>query len=243
MSNNAAAAANALAPDTQRAPSYALQEQSVCGYLPAGVLGTPDAPSQAQGTSFGITFHTRPGLPYDPLGTDESILLQLPFGSHVTQVVAEAVFPADRLPPVIPPAALPASVDTVTFNVGSGYKNGFLGNHTGGLPLAPGAQPVYQGGQMFLENTSGGQLKLKVLKNQDNALSWGTTGYFSLAPAAEVNFVNLGNGTTPASVGGLQEPALAGATLKVTLTYTTLVCPTTNLHQPINQSRPSYLGA
>lgn len=224
-------ASSALAPETQRAPSYALQHQSVVGYTPAGILGTDSAPAPGEGG--GITFNSVPGQPTG----DQNLALQLPFGSRVTQIVAEAAFPADDgSTPLITNAA---------FNIGSGYYQE--------APLEPNLLPAYQNGDLFLRNTLGGAYKTNPVfremgdnQSNNNGVGQGSVGYIQQFPDPEINFVNLGDGTgiSGGSLRGLQDPLLLGAEFKVIISYVVIADNAESyLSQAINQARPSVRGA
>lgn len=227
-------ASSALAPETQRAPSYALQHQSVVGYTPSGILGTSLAPSQ--GSNFGISFNSVPGQPTG----DPNLAVQLPFGSRVTQIVAEAVFPSDDGS---------GQIDATGFNIGSGVFQG--------KPMEPIDFPQYQNGDLFLDGTLGGAYKTnRVFRNmgdmQSNnnitppGVAQGSVGYIPQAPNPEVNFVNLGEGLSQAGggQGGLQNLLLRGAEFKVVISYVVIADNAESyLAQAINQARPSVRGA
>lgn len=217
MSNNAS---NAFAPETQRAPSYALQHQSVVGYTPTGVIGTDLAPP-SQGT--GISLHTIPGQRYL---SDPSLYLQLPFRSRVTQVVVEAIFPNDTQNQAV----------ADTFNLGLGNLNG-----------APILFNPPENLNLFLENASGLAVANRVMKDADflnpSSVGQGSIGYLSKFPDPENNYVNLGNGT-PGGGGNLQSPYMRGAEFKVTISYVVIAdTAASNLQLAINQARPSVRGA
>jgi hypothetical protein len=227
-------ASSALAPETQRAPSYALQHQSVVGYTPTGILGTSQAPAPGQGS--GVNFNSVPGQPTG----NPNLALQLPFGSRVTQIVAEAVFPADDNSTTL--------ITNAAFNIGSGlYQQ---------APMLPSALPIYQYGDLFLENTLGGAYKTNLVfrnmgDNQSNNnitgnVGQGSVGYIQQAPNPEINFVNLGEGTgiSGGSLAGLQDPLLLGAEFKVIVSYVVVADNAESyLSQAINQARPSVRGA
>lgn len=215
MSNSAAS--NAFAMETQRAPSYVLQHQSVVGYTPTGILGTVGAPPDL---GSGITFQKVPG---QPVG-NENLCLQLPFGSRVTQIVAEGVFPND-------PQGL---VATNTFRIGYGKRNGPP------ITTSPPENLNY-----LLSDVSGLALTKRVMKDSEfvNPASTqeGSVGYVSRFPNLEANYVVLGNGT-----GGsyLPEPYMRDATIKVTISYVVIVDnAASNQQLAVNQARPSVQGA
>ncbi len=215
MSNSAAS--NAFAMETQRAPSYVLQHQSVVGYTPTGILGTVGAPPDL---GSGITFQKVPG---QPVG-NENLCLQLPFGSRVTQIVAEGVFPND-------PQGL---VATNTFRIGYGKL--------GGAPITTGPPENLN---YLLNDVTGQGLAKMVMKDADfvnpASAEEGSVGYVSRFPNLEANYVVLGNGT-----GGsyLPEPYMIDATIKVTISYVVIVDnAASNQQLAVNQARPSVQGA
>ena len=229
------APSSALAPETQRAPSYAPQHQSVVGYTPKGILGTLLAPRQGDDNG-GISFNTVPGQPTG----DPNLAVQLPFGSRVTQIVAEAVFPADDGS---------GQIDLSGFNIGSGRYNQ--------NPMKPAEFPKYQNGDLFLDSTLGGAYKTsRVFRNMGDIQSnnnitppgvgQGSVGYIRQSPDPEINFVNLGEGTSQAGGGqsGLQNSLLLGAEFKVIISYVVIADNAESyLAQAINQARPSVRGA
>ena len=216
MSNSAAS--NAFALDTQRAPSYALQHQSVVGYTPTGILGTSGAPADQ---ASGIPFHNVPG---QPVG-DENLCLQLPVGARVTQIVAEGVFPNDPQ----------GSVATNKFIIGYGKLDG---------PPITSAPP--ENLNYLLNDVSGQAIANRVMKDADfvNPASpeEGSVGYVSRFPNLEANYVILGNGS--GGVGYLQGAYLSDAMIKVTISYVMIADnAATNQQLAINQARPSVRGA
>lgn len=217
MSNNAS---SAFALETQRAPSYALQNQSVVGYTPTGIIGTSLAPP-AQ--SAGISLHTIPGQSYL---SDPTLYLQLPAGSRVTQVVVEALFPSDTQG-----AALPS-----TFTIGLGKLNG---------PPLVSAPP--ENLNYLLSDVTGLAVTEMVMSDENFVATprMGSVGYVKKFPGPETNYVNLGNGTQPA--GGaptLQEGVMLNAEFKVTISYVVIAdTAASNLKLAINQARPSVRGA
>ena len=217
MSNNAS---SAFAAETQRAPSYALQHQSVVGYTSSGIIGTGAAPPSQDA---GITLHTLPG---QPVG-DPSLCLQLPVGSRVTQVMVEGVFPNDL--------QNQALVDT--FNIGLGLIN-----------QVPIVSNPPENLDLFFNNITGQAVINRVMKDAGfvNVASarQGSIGYVSKFPNPETNYVNLGNGAPPAGGGSLQSPYMRGAEFKVTITYVVIAdTATSNLQLASNQARPSVRGA
>lgn len=219
MSNNAS---SAFAAETQRAPSYALQHQSVVGYTPTGIIGTESAPP-SQGA--GISLHTIPGQRYL---SDPSLYLQLPVGSRVTQVVVEAAFPRD--------AQGAALADT--FNIGLGKLMG-----------APIVSNPPENLNLFIKDVTGEAVVNRVMKDADfvnpASAEQGSVGYVLKFPDAETNYVNLGNGAPPQGGGGnLQSPYMLEAEFKVTISYVVVAdTAASNLKLAINQARPSVRGA
>lgn len=220
MSNNAS---SAFAPETQRAPSYALQHQSVVGYTPTGVLGTDSAPDSQES---GISLHTIPGQRYL---SDPTLYLQLPVGSRVTQVVVQAMFPND-------PTGL-AAADA--FNIGHGLENG-----------APAVYGPLDGNlNLFFKDVSGQAVFDTVMKDADfvnpASAEQGSVGYVSRFPDPEQNYVNLGGGiNNVGKVTNLTMPHLLGAEFKVIISYVVVAdTAESNLQWAINQARPSVRGA
>ena len=220
MSNNAS---SAFAAETQRAPSYALQHQSVVGYTPTGIIGTESAPP-SQGA--GISLHTIPGQRYL---SDPSLYLQLPVGSRVTQVVVKALFPNDDAQ---------GTAMQATFNIGLGKLNG-----------APLASNPPENLNLFIKDVTGEAVVNRVMKDADfvNPASpeQGSVGYVLKFPDPETNYVNLGNGSPPQGGGGnLQSPYMLEAEFKVTISYVVVAdTAASNLKLAINQARPSVRGA
>ena len=201
---------------TQRAPSYVLQHQSVVGYTPIEILGTAEAPS---GLGSGINFQKVPG---QPVG-DENLCLQLPFGSRVTQIVAEGVFPNDP----------DGSVDNQKFRIGYGKL--------GGPPTVLSAENL----NYLFNDVTGRFLKMMVMKDADfvnpASAEEGSVGYISRFPNAESNYVVLGNG---GASNFLQESYMKDATIKVTISYVVIVDnAASNQQLAVNQARPSVRGA
>ena len=219
MSNNAS---STFASETQMAPSYALQHQSVVGYTPSGIIGTEAAPADK---SSGINLHTLPG---QSVG-DPTLRLQLPFRSRVTQVVVEAVFPND-------PQGM---AETDRFNIGLGELNG---------PPTVSVQP--ENLNFFFENVTGKALANRVMKDagflNPVTAQEGGVGYVSKFPALESNYVSLGNGDEDPepSNGNLQSAYMRGAEFKVVISYVVIAdTAASNLQLAINQARPSVRGA
>lgn len=216
MSNSAAS--NAFALETQNAPSYVLQHQSVVGYTPSGIFGTPAAPADQNSS---ITFHKVPG---QPVG-DENLCLTLPFGSRVTQIVAEGVFPNDTQ----------NEVYDDKFRIGYGSRNGY--------PIVNSPPENFN----FLFNDVNGEaITNRVMKDADfvnpNSPEQGSVGYISRSPAAESNYVVLGVGST--SGGYLQNSYMVGAAIKVTISYVVIADNAiSNQQLAVNQARPSVRGA
>lgn len=215
MSNNAS---SSFAAETQRAPSYALQHQSVVGYTPSGIIGTEAAPDTQ---SYGITLHTLPG---QPVG-DPTLCLQLPFHSRVTQVVVEAVFPNDPQ----------SQAATDRFDIGLGSLNG---NPTVTTPP--------ENLNLFIKDVTGMAVAKRVMKDAEfvnpASAQEGSVGYVSKFPNPETNYVNLGNGT--AGGGSLRSAYMRGAEFKVTISYVVIAdTAASNLQLAINQARPSVRGA
>lgn len=210
---------SAFALETQTAPSYALQHQSVVGYTPSGIIGTEAAPP-SQGA--GITFHTLPG---QPVG-DPSLCLQLPVGSRVTQVMVEGVFPNDPQNQAL----------ADTFDIGLGQIND-----------VPVVSNPPENLDLFFNNITGQAVVSRVMRDAGfvNAASAreGSVGYVSKSPNPETNYVNLGNGAGGGG-GSLQSPYMSGAEFKVTITYVVIAdTAASNLQLAINQARPSVRGA
>ncbi len=213
-------ASSAFALETQRAPSYALQHQSVVGYTPSGIIGTGLAPpSQNQG----ISLHRVPNKPYL---SDPSLYLQLPVGSRVTEVVVEAMFPRD----------VQQATNLSSFNIGLGKLNG-----------APIVSNPPENLNLFLTDVTGEALTKMVMKDADfvnpNSPEQGSVGYVLKFPAAETNYVNLGNGSTGQGPN-LQESVMLDAEFKVIITYVVVAdLAASNLELAANQARPSVRGA
>ena len=202
------AASNAFAVETQRAPSYVLQHQSVVGYTPTGILGTTGAPAD-QGS--GITFQKVPG---QPVGNDD-LALRLPFGSRVTQIVAEGVFP----------------------HGGGGAASNFIIGYgkLGGPPILtpPPEHLDYLLTEMVMKDAD---------FVNPASVEGGSVGYVSRFPNLEANYVVLGNGSGGAAY--LQADYMREASIKVTISYVVIVDnAATNQLLAINQARPSVRGA